>query len=205
MMDISKFILGNIAARSIGLVLPPYWLFNQPVVGQVDSSEFGELMKLPEEELEDIVRTNALGVPMRMPLQVREEGGEWYLLPVEPLISITGRNIITRRQVAKGRARGTIKERWTQDDYQLKISGVLISYKENRYPKEDVEKLRKLCEVSSLEVECPLLYLFGINKIVVENYDFPFTSGLQNQAYEISAYSDDIYKLLIKNNQSNTL
>lgn len=204
-MDVTKFILGNIAARTVGLVVPPYWLFNQPVVGQVDSEDFSELMRLSEEELADTIRTNALGVPMRMPLQVREEGGEWYLLPVEPLISVTGRNIITRRQVAKGKARGSIKERWTQDDYQVKISGVLISYTENRYPSEDVEKLRRLCEASSLEVENPLLYLFGINKIVVESYDFPFTSGLQNQAYEISAYSDDIYKLLLKNYQSNTL
>lgn len=204
-MNLTKFVLGNIAARSIGLVLPPYWLFNQPVVGQVNSAEFDELMALPEEELEDIVRTNALGVPMRMPLSMGETADDLYLLPVEPLVSITGRNIITRRQVAKGNARGSIKERWMQDDYSIKISGVLMSYKENRYPREDVEKLRRLCEASSLVVECPLFEVFSINRIVVENYSFPFTSGLQNQAYEISAYSDDIYKLLIKNNQANTL
>ena len=125
-MSVSKFILGNIAARTTGLKVPPYWLFNQPVVTRQDPSGYDELMMLEEAELEDMIRTNALGVPMRFPLEISlVDQEDWWLVPIEPLITLTGRNIIVRRQVSKGKIRGSIKERWTQDDYQVKIEGAL--------------------------------------------------------------------------------
>ena len=196
-MSVSKFILGNIAARTVGLKVPPYWLFNQPVVTEEDPSGYTELMTMESDALEDLIRTNALGVPMRFPLEVKEDGGDWWLFPIEPLITITGRNIIVRRHVSKGKIRGSIKEKWTQDDYQIKIEGALINLKEDSYPKKDVQKLRSLCESAKLKVRCPLFEIFSINQIVIENYDFPFTAGLQNQSYTITAYSDDTYKLLL--------
>lgn len=200
-MSVSKFILGNIAARTIGLKVPPYWLFNQPVVTRQDPSEYDELMMLEEAELEDMVRTNALGVPMRFPLEISlVEQEDWWLVPIEPLITLTGRNIIVRRQVSKGKIRGSIKERWTQDDYQVKIEGALMDLKRDDYPRDDVQKLRNFCEAAKLKVRCPLFEIFSINQIVVESYDFPFTKGIQNQQYTINAYSDDTYKLLLKNN-----
>lgn len=200
-MSVSKFILGNIAARTIGLKVPPYWLFNQPVVTSQDPSEYDELMMLEEAELEDMVRTNALGVPMRFPLEISlVDQEDWWLVPIEPLITLTGRNIIVRRQVSKGKIRGSIKERWTQDDYQVKIEGALMDLKRDDYPRDDVQKLRNFCEAAKLKVRCLLFEIFSINQIVVESYDFPFTKGIQNQQYTINAYSDDTYKLLLKNN-----
>lgn len=200
-MSVSKFILGNIAARTIGLKVPPYWLLNQPVVTRQDPSEYDELMMLEEAELEDMVRTNALGVPMRFPLEISlVDQEDWWLVPIEPLITLTGRNIIVRRQVSKGKIRGSIKERWTQDDYQVKIEGALMDLKRDDYPRDDVQKLRNFCEAAKLKVRCPLFEIFSINQIVVESYDFPFTKGIQNQQYTINAYSDDTYKLLLKNN-----
>lgn len=200
-MSVSKFILGNIAARTTGLKVPPYWLFNQPVVTRQDPSEYDELMMLEEAELEDMIRTNALGVPMRFPLEISMVDQEdWWLVPIEPLITLTGRNIIVRRQVSKGKIRGSIKERWTQDDYQVKIEGALMDLKRDDYPRDDVQKLRNFCEAAKLKVRCPLFEIFSINQIVVESYDFPFTKGIQNQQYTINAYSDDTYKLLLKNN-----
>lgn len=200
-MSVSKFILGNIAARTTGLKVPPYWLFNQPVVTSQDPSEYDELMMLEDAELEDMVRTNALGVPMRFPLEISlVDNEDWWLVPIEPLITLTGRNIIVRRQVSKGKIRGSIKERWTQDDYQVKIEGALMDLKRDDYPREDVQKLRNFCEAAKLKVRCPLFEIFSINQIVVESYDFPFTKGIQNQQYTINAYSDDTYKLLLKNN-----
>lgn len=200
-MSVSKFILGNIAARTTGLKVPPYWLFNQPVVTRQDPSEYNELMMLEEAELEDMIRTNALGVPMRFPLEISlVDQEDWWLVPIEPLITLTGRNIIVRRQVSKGKIRGSIKERWTQDDYQVKIEGALMDLKRDDYPRDDVQKLRNFCEAAKLKVRCPLFEIFSINQIVVESYDFPFTKGIQNQQYTINAYSDDTYKLLLKNN-----
>lgn len=200
-MSVSKFILGNIAARTTGLKVPPYWLFNQPVVTRQDPSEYDELMMLEEAELEDMIRTNALGVPMRFPLEISlVDQEDWWLVPIEPLITLIGRNIIVRRQVSKGKIRGSIKERWTQDDYQVKIEGALMELKRDDYPRDDVQKLRNFCEAAKLKVRCPLFEIFSINQIVVESYDFPFTKGIQNQQYTINAYSDDTYKLLLKNN-----
>lgn len=202
-MSVSKFILGNIAARTTGLKVPPYWLFNQPVVTSQDPSEYDELMMLEDAELEDMVRTNALGVPMRFPLEISlVDNEDWWLVPIEPLITLTGRNIIVRRQVSKGKIRGSIKERWTQDDYQVKIEGALMDLKRDDYPREDVQKLRNFCEAAKLKVRCPLFEIFSINQIVVESYDFPFTKGIQNQQYTINAYSDDTYKLLLKKNNN---
>lgn len=197
-MSATKFILGNITARVTGLKIPPYWLFNHPVVTDRDNSEYSELMNLSEQELTDQIRSNALGVSMRMPLEVKADDGDWWLFPIEPLISLTGRNVIVRRMVSKGSIRGSIKERWTQDDYQINIEGALIDYKSLNYPSEDVKKLRAVCEATKLKVRCPLLEIFSITQIVIENYEIPFTAGIQNQAYKITAYSDDIYKLLLK-------
>lgn len=208
---ITRFILENIAARVLPGKIPPYFLFRNPAVGPADPSgisyfpdaeiaspdgyDFGNMS---DEELADMVRTNALGIPMQMPVDMRIEGGEWWTLPVEPMVSVTGKNVITKKQVSKGLVRGTIKERWSQDDYGISIEGILINFDGNVYPTEDVKKLREFCENASVEVASPLFDIFSIDRMVIESYAFPFTSGPANQAYSISAVSDDIYKLLLK-------
>lgn len=197
-MNTTRFLLENMALRVTGGKVPPYWLMGKTVLREVDNNDFSGLRGMTDEELEDIVRTNALGIPMVMPLSLRldAEGAEEWLLPEEPMISITGQNLITRRHVSKGRLRGSIKERWTQDDYTVKIEGLLLG-RDGRYPKKDVEQLRRYCEAGKVKVLCPLLEIFGITQIAIESWDIPFTSGTTNQNYEITAYSDDIYKLLI--------
>ena len=198
MNNTTRFLLENIALRVTGGKVPPYWLMGKTVLREVDNNDFDGLRGMTDEELEDIVRTNALGIPMVMPLSLRldVEGAEEWLLPEEPMISITGQNIITRRHVSKGRLRGSIKERWTQDDYTVKVEGLLLG-RDGRYPKNDVERLRRYCEAGKVKVLCPLLEIFGITQIAIESWNIPFTSGTTNQNYEITAYSDDIYKLLI--------
>lgn len=197
-MNTTRFLLENMALRVTGGKVPPYWLMGKTVLREVDNNDFGGLRGMTDEELEDIVRTNALGIPMVMPLSLRldVEGAEEWLLPEEPMLSITGQNIITRRHVSKGRLRGSIKERWTQDDYTVKVEGLLLG-RDGRYPKNDVERLRRYCEAGKVKVLCPLLEIFGITQIAIESWNIPFTSGTTNQNYEITAYSDDIYKLLI--------
>jgi len=144
--------------------------------------------------------SGANGFAMFMPVKLGLEGEELWLLPVEPLVSLTGGNKITRRMVSKGKGRGTIKERWTQDDYAITIDGIFINADDsNVYPEEDMAKLRELCESASvLEVECDLLKYFDISRMVVESYSFPFTKGEQNQRFVITGYSDDLFKLLVE-------
>nr|WP_314750408.1 DUF6046 domain-containing protein [uncultured Porphyromonas sp.] len=177
------------------LPVPPPFLFNHPRVS-LPEGEYPDVERpLSEEELEE-VQTNALGLPMQFPLSFALEGAEPWLLPQEPMITITGQHILTKRQVAKGKIRGSIKERWTLDDYSIRIEGVIIGV-DGRYPKEEVQRLKEYLEAAKVSAYCPIFELFGITRIVFESWEFPHTSGEANQNYSIQALSDDTYKLLL--------
>ena len=196
--------------------VPPYWLFRENNFHGIntgylpsdksfpDSDEFN-VEDLSDAELEEVVRTNAIGVPMVMPLrfQLEESGAKEWLFPVEPMISLNGQNILVRRHVNKGTIKGSIKEMWTQDDYTVRIEGILMS-REGKYPDGDVATLKNFCEAGHVKALCPLLEIFGISQLAIESWDIPFTTGLTNQNYTITAYSDDIYKLLLSRDDLNT-
>ena len=177
------------------LPVPPPFLFNHPHVS-LPEGEYPDVERpLSEEELEE-VQTNALGLPMQFPLSFALEGAEPWLLPQEPMITITGQHILSKRQVAKGKIRGSIKERWTLDDYSIRIEGVIIGV-DGRYPKAEVQRLKEYLEAAKVSAYCPVFELFGITRIVFESWEFPHTSGEANQNYSIQALSDDTYKLLL--------
>lgn len=198
----TRFALENIALRVFGGKIPPYWLFRDTGIAQVPGEDYDAIRAMDDAELEDLVRTNALGIPMTMPLSLKleEPGAREWLLPLEPMISLTGRHIIKRRQVNKGLIRGSIKERWAQDDYEVTIEGVFIGT-DGRYPEADVARLKNFCEAASVTALSPLLEVFGISRLVIESWEMPFTAGAANQNYTIKAYSDDIYKLLLSSNE----
>ena len=216
MSTTNRFILQNLALRAMGLTkVPPYWLFRENNFHGVnlgymsaaktipDSSGF-DVETMSDAELEDVVRTNATGVPMVLPLrfQLEESGAQEWLFPMEPMISVNGQNILVRRNVSKGKIRGSIKERWTQDDYSVRIEGILMGM-DGKYPEADVAKLRSFCEAGHVKALNPLLEIFGISQLSIESWDIPFTSGTINQNYTIQAYSDDIYKLLLSRDDLN--
>lgn len=194
----TRFALENIALRVFGGKIPPYWLFRDTGLAQVPSEDYDTIRAMDDTELEDLVRTNALGIPMTMPLSLKleEPGAREWLLPLEPMISLTGKHIIKRRQVNKGQIRGSIKERWAQDDYEITIEGVLIGT-DGQYPEADVARLKNFCEAAAVNALSPLLEIFGISRLVIESWEMPFTAGQANQNYTIKAYSDDVYKLLL--------
>lgn len=216
MSTTNRFILQNLALRAMGLTkVPPYWLFRENNFHGVnlgymsaaktipDSSGF-DVETMSDAELEDVVRTNATGVPMVLPLrfQLEESGAQEWLFPMEPMISVNGQNILVRRNVSKGKIRGSIKERWTQDDYSVRIEGILMGM-DGKFPEADVAKLRSFCEAGHVKALNPLLEIFGISQLAIESWDIPFTSGTINQNYTIQAYSDDIYKLLLSRDDLN--
>lgn len=138
-----------------------------------------------------------LVVTRQFPLTFNVVGFTPFTFQIDPFISLSFRNVITRRAVAKGKKRGTIKERFTTDDVEITISGIFIS-NDDTYP-EEVDRLREYCELPlSIPVVCALLNDRGIDSIAIESFDLPATSGVNNQAFQIKAYSDDIYNLLIK-------
>lgn len=216
MSTTNRFILQNLALRAMGLTkIPPYWLFREnnfhgvnlgylSAAKTIPESSGFDVDKMTDEELADVVRTNARGIPMVLPLrfQLEESGAKEWLFPTEPMISLNGQNILIRRHVSKGTIKGSIKERWTQDDYCVRIEGILFG-EDGKYPEADVAKLRNFCEAGHVKVLNPLLEIFGISQLAIESWDIPFTSGTANQNYTIQAYSDDIYKLLLSRDDLN--
>ena len=132
-----------------------------------------------------------------------EDDSKWWTLPLDPVISVSGKNTIIRRHVLKvdntddGTRRGTVKELWSQDDYEVNIAGVLIGAGD--LPEDELRKLRGYMEARKvLNIQSRLLGLFGITRLAIEDYSLPFTKGMENQMYTIKGYSDDMEKLLIE-------
>ncbi len=178
--------------------IPPYWK-NHPVTAKRLESLDGCAVDC----LKNAPHICALG--LRLPLKIedtpeegkkREENPYWEL-PIDPVITVSCRNEIVKRNVLKVKQnnverRGSVKELWTQGDYEISISGVLINNNDNLLPDEDLRKLRAFCEHrGAIEVQSPLFTIFNITKICIESYDFPFTKGMENQMYSIKAVSDD--------------
>lgn len=172
-------------------VLPPYFLPKQTdIITSV-------------QDVEQIKSSYYAGhiIHSLMPMRIRLQGqgdNEWFTLPFEPLVSLSAKNIITRRSVAKSKQSGTIKERWTQDDYEVSIKGVITNEDEAKYPKQLMRTLREFFdERQSIEVDQDILLLFGIKFLAIESINLPHTKGINNQNYDIKAYSDNPVELLI--------
>lgn len=138
-------------------------------------------------------------------LRPGESQEPWYTFPYEPLISISGKNEIIRKTPAKvSNFIGSVKERWSQGDYEITITGSLIGPNqignyENCFPRSEFEKLRDYCTApEGIEVQCELLQLLGITTLVVEDFSFPFSKGENVQAYEMKCYSDFTQELLLE-------
>ena len=137
-------------------------------------------------------------VSMVLPLSFRLPDGSWWLFPIEPLISISGKNIVVRRNVSKSERRGSIKERWSEDDLMINIQGSLIDPDLYTYPSQDLSSLyQAITQRKAIEVKNELLQLLNVHQIVVEPYSFPFSKGENVQNFSIDAYSDDLYELFI--------
>lgn len=148
-------------------------------------------------EARDLVQSGK-SVSMVLPLYFRLPNGEWWLFPYEPLITVTGKNIIKRRYVAKSDRRGSIKERWAEDDLSINIQGTLVNDDEKLYPSDDLMTLyQAITQNKSIEILNDFLNLLNVHHIVVEPFSFPFSKGENVQNFSIDAYSDDEFKLLI--------
>lgn len=140
------------------------------------------------------------------------ENGEQFTLPYEPMINISGSNTIVKRRVAKFNPNGNndfigdVHERWSQNDYEISITGVLMGSimtgdVSDCYPISDFNNLvAVLTQPRAIYVYCEPLQLLGISKIVIDSFSFPFTKGENVQAYEIRGYSDNEPQLLIQLN-----
>jgi len=179
----------NKALGSFGAI-PPYFI---PKKEDIITSVID-----PEEILRGYQKTKV--VYSLMPIRLkREKDTEWFTLPIEPLVTIRGKNVIIRRSVAKSTHKGTVKERWSQDDYEVIIQGVVTGEEEDLFPEEYINTLSHFFnERGAIEVDHEILLLLGIEYLAIESISFPHTKGINNQNFEIKAYSDYPIELLIK-------
>ncbi|WP_346236156.1 DUF6046 domain-containing protein [Niabella insulamsoli] len=159
-----------------------------------------------EEANKKEVYASMMGVPMAMPLKIKRRTApesDFWLLPWEPYITVDGRNIIVKRNVAKAKNTGSIKERWSQDDYAITIEGYFMNAESAIYPKADIERLKGICEAAEpVDVICDLFEALGITAMAIEDFSFPFTAGEANQDFTIKASSDKDWQLLIEENKN---
>lgn len=168
--------------------IPPYWRSFPVIAGGAAEG------RQPEVEL-------SRGVS-QCPLSFRnDDTGEWWKFPLEPVISISGGNNIVKRNVLKVDAadierRGTVKELWSQNDYEITISGVLTADTDTwELPEEHLSTLRSFCEGrKTVAVASPIFTVYNIRQIAIESFEFPFTKGMNNQMFTIKAVSDDFDK-----------
>jgi hypothetical protein len=174
-----------------GFELPPFWM-NRPVgVLKIDGDSGTEATEYVGNLYQDSLR-------MRL-----ESESEWYTFPLDPVLSVTGRNNIIRRDVLKvdvnSVRRGSIKEIWSQDDYEVNIAGLFKSKDGETLPESELRRLRLLCEArEAVEVESVLFSILGITRLAIADYSLPFTKGVENQQFTLKAYSDELFELIVK-------
>lgn len=187
-----EFDLRELYFTLYGYVAPPF-----PTLGDLKS----QLLPTTLNTLLSQYRKTSLGTDLLMPLRLEiPQQGAWEI-PTEPMISIKGGHKIIRRYPNRSKNGGSIKERWSSDDFTITIKGALIDLKEEKYPENQIKQLRQFCEYkSSIKVENLLCRIFGIERIVIKDYSIPFTQGINIQSYTISAYSDQLFDTLLTEN-----
>jgi hypothetical protein len=186
-----KTLISGITQQATGFSLPPFIPFRTTVAvknaQEIDADE--KLKQLLDKGL--VANTNYI-----CPLTLQYTGMIDFTFPLDPVISMSSKNIIIRRYVNKSGIRGSIKERWSQDDWEISISGVICE--EDACALElIILRLREFCSIpNSVGVACSVFNDAGITQISIESLELPFTAGPENQAFVIKAYSDDAYTLL---------
>lgn len=172
----------------------PAWGFNPATMAQAGIIRgFHIPTRFPRAKME---------VPVTLVLENENPGesdpekkqGEEFTLPLEPLVSISGKNNLICRNIAFNdkKMHGTVKEKWSTDDWDITIAGILIA-DENHQLEDYLNGLRKYTEANrNIKIICPYLNKgYGITRIVIESYDFPFTKGADYQTYTLKCKSDD--------------
>lgn len=136
-----------------------------------------------------------------------------FLFPYEPMLTISSSNTIAESNVAKqgDTFRGTVKERWSANDWDITITGALFGTLLRGKPQDCfptaqlIELFEYLKAAKRIQIYNHALEALDILHCVVYDYSFPFTKGENVQAYEIKCKSDDAFDLLIKSERKNVL
>jgi hypothetical protein len=135
------------------------------------------------------------GRALFMPVRI---GG--VLLPNEPTVMLTRRKRIQETSLVGSKRRGTVKELISIEDWQITIRGICVNAKSALYyPEDQVKSIIDLDgREEALDIECALMSLAGIYRVVIRESSFPEMIGIQHaQAYELKCVSDEDFILQI--------
>lgn len=139
------------------------------------------------------------GVVMQCPIRLglKPDGSDLKTLPLEGLVGVRGKNRIVVRNVAKQKAGGvskigSVKELWTQEDYEVTVMGTLYSGDDSLFPEEWVAWMDTLFKArKSIVIISKLTDTVGVRALAVEEWRFKETRNIAYQDFEFRGYSDD--------------
>lgn len=128
-----------------------------------------------------------IGQEQFMPLAI-----DGIKMDIEPLISVRGNKKIVRTAINGGKRKGTVKELFAMDDWQIEIKG-FVQAEDGNFPEEELADIREWFETQdTLRVDNQLLRVLGVQYIAIESVDFPEMVGVEDMlAFQMSGYSDD--------------
>ena len=159
-----------------------------------------QLFAVPQNETDQPDRTSYFGTPVFSnieiaPFQYDTLSGETIqiqngIIIDTVLITVTQSKNIVKTPI-QGR-NGTVKEYISDGDFQIDISGSIVSQNPEQYPETDVnEFIQILKSPVAIEIVSEYLNWFDIQSVVVESYNFPQIEGVRNvQQFNVTAISD---------------
>ena len=144
--------------------------------------------------LPETATVKSTGVVMECPVRLgsKADYSDLKALPIEPMVSVRGKNVVAIRTVAKKVGGGSVKEKWATDDYEITISGKLYSGQEGVFPDEWVAWMKGLFEANkSVLIASKLTQGLNITHMAVLDWTLSETPGVAWQSYSIRGVSDD--------------
>ena len=180
----------------------PNGFFIPPQLPALNSDFFPRYFFTPDPEDEPIA-TSYLGTPVYSNLIFSSEGVDVGSpttvdpnagkqdLRIDTVLMIVQQTKNIVKTPIQGR-NGTVKEYISDGDYMVTIMGAIVSPYPLVYPREDVDLLLRYLKLNTqIPVISFFLDLFGIDSVVIEDYEFPEKMGSRNeQPFKILASSD---------------
>ena len=123
-----------------------------------------------------------------------------FQLPNEPMIEIKGpkKSIV---ETGIDGIDGTAKQIFGIEDYLITIKGIAIQLDgSDSYPEDIMRQINILCkQKNNLDITNAVAQLYGINKILIYDVDYPAVEGAQSwQPYILTCKSDFDFDLKVK-------
>jgi hypothetical protein len=124
-----------------------------------------------------------------------------FLLPYT-VISISGKKTIVKTPLAE--RKGTVKELYNVDDYDISLKGFLIDEDKRLWPESQIESLKEIFEKQlAVGLDNALTNIFlgdQGQRVVIESLDFPPVEGGRKhiRPFSMKIESDSVFTLELK-------